>query len=102
VTLCGVPVTTTDASGVTTTKTTATRVVLFGTGRLLDVPDTTNTDVQSLFALKDSGTALGTIRPPPGAADPERARLDQQLGDLCGHQQPGRPVRRMAGTSTGA
>jgi type IV pilus assembly protein PilY1 len=35
--------------------------VLFGTGRLLDVPDTTNTDVQSLFALKDSGTALGTI-----------------------------------------
>jgi type IV pilus assembly protein PilY1 len=37
-------------------------VVLFGTGRLLDVPDTTNTDVQSLFALKDSGTALGTIR----------------------------------------
>ncbi|QGZ42930.1 hypothetical protein GO485_04495 [Pseudoduganella flava] len=31
------------------------RVVLFGTGRLLDVPDTTNTDVQSLYALKDTG-----------------------------------------------
>ncbi|RZT10079.1 type IV pilus assembly protein PilY1 [Duganella sp. CF402] len=61
VTLCGVPTTTTDASGLSTTKTVATRVVLFGTGRLLDVPDTTNTDVQTLFALKDSGTALGTI-----------------------------------------
>ncbi|SHN11571.1 type IV pilus assembly protein PilY1 [Duganella sacchari] len=61
VTLCGVPVTTTDASGVSTTRTTATRVVVFGTGRLLDVPDTSNTAVQSLFGLKDSGTALGTI-----------------------------------------
>jgi type IV pilus assembly protein PilY1 len=31
------------------------RVALFGTGRLLDVPDTTNADVQSLYALKDTG-----------------------------------------------
>jgi type IV pilus assembly protein PilY1 len=61
VTLCGVPVTSTDANGLTSTRTNATRVVLFGTGRLLDVPDTTNTDVQSLFALKDGGTQLGTI-----------------------------------------
>ncbi|TFW29652.1 hypothetical protein E4L98_03585 [Duganella callida] len=62
VTLCGVPVTSTDpASGNTTTKNTAQRVVLFGTGRLLDVTDTSNTDVQSLFALKDSGNALGVI-----------------------------------------
>ena len=61
VTQCGVPVTSTDASGVTSTKINAVRMVLFGTGRLLDVPDTSNTDVQSLFALKDSGTALGTI-----------------------------------------
>jgi type IV pilus assembly protein PilY1 len=34
------------------------RVVLFGTGRLLDVPDTTNADVQSLYALKDTGAAV--------------------------------------------
>ncbi|MTV38476.1 pilus assembly protein [Duganella radicis] len=61
VTQCGVPVTSTDPSGLTTTRTTAVRMVLFGTGRLLDVPDTSNTDVQTLFALKDSGTALGTI-----------------------------------------
>ncbi|MBB3221382.1 pilus assembly protein [Pseudoduganella umbonata] len=31
------------------------RVALFGTGRLLDVPDTTSADVQSLYALKDTG-----------------------------------------------
>jgi type IV pilus assembly protein PilY1 len=40
---------------------TAQRVVLFGTGRLLDVPDTTNTDVQSLYLLKDEG-ALVALR----------------------------------------
>ncbi|WP_229487483.1 pilus assembly protein [Pseudoduganella lutea] len=34
------------------------RVVLFGTGRLLDVPDTTNADVQSLYAVKDTGVAV--------------------------------------------
>jgi type IV pilus assembly protein PilY1 len=34
------------------------RVVLFGTGRLLDVPDTTNADVQSLYALKDTGATV--------------------------------------------
>ena len=61
VTQCGVPVTSTDASGNVSTKVTATRVVLFGTGRLLDVTDTSNTDVQSLYLLKDGGAALGTI-----------------------------------------
>jgi type IV pilus assembly protein PilY1 len=61
VTQCGVPVTSTDASGNVSTKVTATRVVLFGTGRLLDVTDTSNTDVQSLYVLKDGGAALGTI-----------------------------------------
>jgi type IV pilus assembly protein PilY1 len=54
VTLCGVTTSTTVA-GITTTTTTAQRVVLFGTGRLLDVPDTANTDTQSLYLLKDSG-----------------------------------------------
>ncbi|MBV7535075.1 hypothetical protein KW842_04745 [Duganella sp. sic0402] len=61
VTLCGVPVTSTNANGVTSTRISATRVVLFGSGRLLDVPDTSNTDVQSLYALKDGGTALGSL-----------------------------------------
>ncbi|MRW90804.1 hypothetical protein GJ699_12465 [Duganella sp. FT80W] len=62
VTNCGVTVTSTDSStGLTTTSVKAQRVVLFGTGRLLDVPDTTNTDVQSLYAIKDSGTAVGTV-----------------------------------------
>jgi type IV pilus assembly protein PilY1 len=57
VTLCAMTTSST-ANGVTSTATTAQRVVLFGTGRLLDVPDTANTDVQSLFLLKDSGAAL--------------------------------------------
>jgi type IV pilus assembly protein PilY1 len=35
------------------------RVVLFGTGRLLDVPDTTNEDMQSLYLVKDKDTAAG-------------------------------------------
>ncbi|WP_343733088.1 PilC/PilY family type IV pilus protein [Duganella sp.] len=61
VTQCGVPVTSTDPSGASSTRTSAVRMVLFGTGRLLDVPDTSNTDVQTLFALKDSGNALGSI-----------------------------------------
>ena len=37
---------------------TAQRVVLFGTGRLLDVPDVTNTDMQSLYLIKDSGANI--------------------------------------------
>jgi len=36
----------------------AQRVVLFGSGRLLDVPDTSNVDVQSLYLLKDSGSTI--------------------------------------------
>jgi len=53
VTLCAI-------EGTDGTKT-AQRVVLVGTGRLLDVPDTTNTDVQSLYLLKDEG-ALVNLR----------------------------------------
>jgi type IV pilus assembly protein PilY1 len=62
VTLCGVPITTQNANGTSTTTNGATRVVLFGTGRLLDVPDTSNTDVQSLFAVKDSGSTISDVR----------------------------------------
>ena len=61
ITLCAVTQTTTVA-GVATQTTTAQRVVLFGTGRLLDVPDTSNTDIQSLYLLKDSGSAISNIR----------------------------------------
>jgi type IV pilus assembly protein PilY1 len=45
------------SAGKTTTSTS--RVVLFGTGRLLDVPDTTNADVQTLFLLKDKDGVAG-------------------------------------------
>ncbi len=48
VTLCSA----TDTSG----SLYAQRVVLFGTGRLLDVPDTTNTDTQSLYLIRDKDT----------------------------------------------
>jgi len=61
VTTCAVQVTSVIA-GVPTTTTGGVRVVLFGTGRLLDVPDTTDTSVQSLYLLKDSGTLIGDIR----------------------------------------
>jgi type IV pilus assembly protein PilY1 len=57
VTLCAMTTSSTD-NGVTSSATTAQRVVLFGSGRLLDVPDTTNTDVQSLMLLKDSGATI--------------------------------------------
>jgi type IV pilus assembly protein PilY1 len=38
------------------------RVVLFGSGRLLDVPDVTNTDVQSLYLLRDGGSTIANVR----------------------------------------
>ncbi|MDB5950269.1 MAG: pilY1, partial [Massilia sp.] len=47
-------------NGVATPR--AQRVVLFGTGRLLDVSDTTDTATQSLYMLKDSGSAIANIR----------------------------------------
>ena len=47
-------------NGVATPR--AQRVVLFGTGRLLDVSDTTDTTTQSLYMLKDSGSAIANIR----------------------------------------
>ena len=40
----------------------AQRVVVFGTGRLLDVPDVTDISVQSLYLLKDSGSTIADIR----------------------------------------
>jgi type IV pilus assembly protein PilY1 len=57
VTLCGVPATST-TNGVTSTVLQGVRMVLWGTGRLLDIPDTSNTDVQSLYVVKDSGAAV--------------------------------------------
>lgn len=61
VTMCGVPMTTT-TGGVTTTSVQGVRVVLYGTGRLLDIPDTSSTAIQSLYLLKDSGVPIGNIR----------------------------------------
>ncbi|HEU4845699.1 MAG TPA: PilC/PilY family type IV pilus protein [Burkholderiaceae bacterium] len=61
VTLCEMQTSST-TGGVTTTSTSAQRVVLYGTGRLLDLPDIANTDTQSLYLLKDSGSAIGNIR----------------------------------------
>lgn len=46
-----------DADG-NVTSSVAQKVVLFGTGRLLDVPDVANTDVQSIYALKDTDTTI--------------------------------------------
>lgn len=54
VTLCAV--TTTDAQQNTTT--TAQKYVVFGTGRMLDLPDLTNTAQQSVYVLKDTGVGI--------------------------------------------
>jgi type IV pilus assembly protein PilY1 len=61
VTMCGVPVTTT-TGGVTSTSVQGVRVVLYGTGRLLDIPDTSSTAIQSLYLLKDSGVPISNVR----------------------------------------
>src|SRR5471032_2287156 len=63
VTLCAVTTTVTDpTTHLTSTSSVAQRVVVFGTGRLLDVPDTTDTSLQSLYVLKDSGANISNIR----------------------------------------
>ncbi len=54
ITLCQVD--STDAQGVVTSG--VSRVVAFGTGRLLDVPDITDTTTQSTYVLKDAGTGI--------------------------------------------
>lgn len=46
------------AAGDGTVTSAAKVVVAFGTGRLLDVPDVSNTDVQSVYVIKDAGTEL--------------------------------------------
>ncbi|HEX8404720.1 MAG TPA: PilC/PilY family type IV pilus protein [Duganella sp.] len=61
VTMCGVPTTVT-TGGVATTSVQGTRVVLYGTGRLLDIPDTSSTAIQSLYVLKDSGATIANVR----------------------------------------
>ncbi|MFL6708222.1 MAG: pilus assembly protein [Massilia sp.] len=40
----------------------AQRLVIFGTGRLLDLPDISDTSTQSLYGLKDKGSAIANIR----------------------------------------
>jgi type IV pilus assembly protein PilY1 len=40
----------------------AQRVVMFGTGRLLDIVDTSDNTMQSLYMLKDSGSTIANIR----------------------------------------
>jgi type IV pilus assembly protein PilY1 len=58
VTQCGVD--STDAQGVVSTA--AQTVVVFGTGRLLDVPDIADTGVQSAYVLKDSSSGIGAAQ----------------------------------------
>lgn len=59
------------------------RVVLFGTGRLLDVPDTTSDAVQSLYLLKDSG-AYVNVR---GAAMEQQTLSNAGSGTNVGSYQ---------------
>ncbi|HEY1043379.1 MAG TPA: PilC/PilY family type IV pilus protein, partial [Telluria sp.] len=79
VTLCQMD--TVDAAG-NVTASDAKKVVLFGTGRLLDVPDVSNTDLQSLYAIKDSDAELGNLRA-TGAS-----LVEQQLGLVAGGSTP--------------
>jgi type IV pilus assembly protein PilY1 len=72
VTMCQVE--STGADGVKTVG--AQKVVVFGTGRLLDLPDIKDTANQSVYVLKDSGTAIGASswRNPASMADQSLAR----------------------------
>ncbi|MCS0590963.1 pilus assembly protein [Massilia norwichensis] len=54
VTMCQVE--NTDTAGVRTVS--AQKVVIFGTGRLLDLPDIADTNTQSVYVLKDSNTGI--------------------------------------------
>jgi type IV pilus assembly protein PilY1 len=58
VTMCRVD--STDAQGVVTSA--PKTLVVFGTGRLLDVGDIADTAVQSLYVLKDSATGISTAQ----------------------------------------
>ncbi|ALK97478.1 hypothetical protein AB595_12990 [Massilia sp. WF1] len=58
VTLCRVSSTSTDG----TATNGGASVVIFGTGRLLDVSDIGNTDVQSVYVLKDSGAGIAATQ----------------------------------------
>jgi type IV pilus assembly protein PilY1 len=55
VTMCQVE--NTDQAGVKTVS--AQKLVIFGTGRLLDLPDIDDTATQSVYVLKDSNTGIG-------------------------------------------
>jgi type IV pilus assembly protein PilY1 len=52
------PITTTPQLGVVNKKT----VVFVGTGKYLEITDLSNTDKQSMYAITDTGTALGSPR----------------------------------------
>jgi type IV pilus assembly protein PilY1 len=57
----GQPITTRPSVSLCQVGTALQRVVLTGTGRLLGVSDTTSTGTQSLYMIKDTGTALGSL-----------------------------------------
>lgn len=56
VTMCAV--TSTNSSG--NASVSAQKFVIFGTGQLLDIPDLSNTSVQSAYVLKDSGVGISS------------------------------------------
>jgi type IV pilus assembly protein PilY1 len=58
VTLCRVDTRAEDGS----ISSSAEKVVVFGTGRLLDVPDVGNTDLQSVYALRDTPLAIDAAK----------------------------------------
>jgi type IV pilus assembly protein PilY1 len=57
------------------TTTTAGRVVVFGTGRMLDIPDVTDTTLQSFYMLKDSGSTVATIHGGTGMVQQSLTRV---------------------------
>ena len=71
----------------------AQRVVIFGTGRLLDLPDITDTvNVQSLYMLKDSGSPIANIR--------SAAMVQQNLSETKAVPDPNAPVSSNAQITT--
>jgi type IV pilus assembly protein PilY1 len=77
----GQPITTTPVLGLVSNK----HVVFVGTGKYLETSDLSNKQVQSFYAIKDDGTAVGSPRSHTGATD----RMVQQTISAAGNMRTG-------------
>jgi type IV pilus assembly protein PilY1 len=92
VTMCRVPASAANPSGAAT-------AVIYGTGRLLDIGDIGNTDVQTVYVLKDSGTAIGAAqwRNDSNMAHRKLSKTDKGTGFVYNMSGPAGDLATQAG-----